>query len=132
MGAHNGAVDHRILVVGVCGEILKHPLPYTAFGPTAEPQVDLYPVAEPLRQIALRHPGTITIEHGLDEQPIISRGHPDRAFTPGQQVLDPLPLNGGVLEHAQSMAAHESPRTTKLYDRTQERLTQNKVERIRL
>jgi site-specific recombinase XerD len=30
--------------------------------------------------------------------------------------------NGGVLEHAQSMAAHESPRTTKLSDRTQERL----------
>jgi len=26
--------------------------------------------------------------------------------------------NGGALEHAQSMAAHESPRTTKLYDRT--------------
>jgi hypothetical protein len=33
--------------------------------------------------------------------------------------------NGGVLEHAQSMAAPESPRTTKLYDRTQERLTQD-------
>jgi integrase len=31
--------------------------------------------------------------------------------------------NGGMLEHAQSMAAHESPRTTKLYDRTKERLT---------
>jgi hypothetical protein len=27
----------------------------------------------------------------------------------------------GTLEHAQSMAAHESPRTTKLYDRTKER-----------
>jgi site-specific recombinase XerD len=40
--------------------------------------------------------------------------------------------NGGVLEHAQSMAAHESPRTTKLYDRSQERLTQDEVERIRL
>jgi hypothetical protein len=26
--------------------------------------------------------------------------------------------NGGTLEHAQSMAAHESPRATKLYDRT--------------
>ena len=39
--------------------------------------------------------------------------------------------NGGVLEHAQAMAAHESPRTTKLYDRTQERLTQDEVERIR-
>jgi site-specific recombinase XerD len=39
--------------------------------------------------------------------------------------------NGGTLEHAQSMAAHESPRTTKLYDRTKERLTQDEVERIR-
>jgi hypothetical protein len=40
--------------------------------------------------------------------------------------------NGGTLEHARSMAAHESPRTTKLYDRTKERLTQDEVERIRL
>ncbi len=40
--------------------------------------------------------------------------------------------NGGTLEHAQAMAAHESPRTTKLYDRTKERLTQDEVERIRL
>ena len=40
--------------------------------------------------------------------------------------------NGGALEHAQSMAAHESPRTTKLYDRTKDRLTQDEVERIRL
>ena len=27
-------------------------------------------------------------------------------------------LNGGTLERAQRIAAHESPRTTKLYDRT--------------
>jgi site-specific recombinase XerD len=40
--------------------------------------------------------------------------------------------NGGALEHAQEMAAHESPRTTKLYDRTRERLTQDEVERISL
>lgn len=40
--------------------------------------------------------------------------------------------NGGALEHAQEMAAHESPQTTKLYDRTKERLTQDEVERIRL
>jgi integrase len=38
--------------------------------------------------------------------------------------------NGGALEHAQEMAADESPRTTKLYDRTKERLTQDEVERI--
>ena len=40
--------------------------------------------------------------------------------------------SGGALEHAREMAAHESPRTTKLYDRTKERLTQDEVERIRL
>lgn len=40
--------------------------------------------------------------------------------------------NGGALEHAQEMAAHESPRTTKRYDRTKERLTQDEVARIRL
>jgi integrase/recombinase XerD len=28
--------------------------------------------------------------------------------------------NGGTLEHAQTIANHESPRTTKLYDRTRE------------
>lgn len=31
--------------------------------------------------------------------------------------------NGGTIEHAQRIAAHESPRTTKLYDRTNEQLT---------
>ena len=40
--------------------------------------------------------------------------------------------NGGAIEHAQEMVAHESPRTTKLYDRTKERLTPDEVERIRL
>jgi len=40
--------------------------------------------------------------------------------------------NGGALEHAQTMAAHESSRKTKLDDRTKERLTQDEVERIRL
>ena len=38
---------------------------------------------------------------------------------------------GGALDQAQEMAAHESPRTTKLYARTTERLTQDEVERIR-
>jgi hypothetical protein len=84
MGAHNCTVDHRIFVVGVCCEMLKHPLPDTAFGPTTEPPVHLNSVTEPLRQIAPRHPGAITIEHGLDEQPIVRRGHSDRAFAPGQ------------------------------------------------
>jgi integrase/recombinase XerD len=38
--------------------------------------------------------------------------------------------NGGTLENAQTMAAHESPRTTKLYDRTGDEITLDEVERI--
>jgi len=41
-------------------------------------------------------------------------------------------LNNGTLEKAQLMAAHESPRTTKLYDRTKDEVTLDEVERIML
>jgi site-specific recombinase XerC len=37
---------------------------------------------------------------------------------------------GGTLENAQAVAAHESPRTTKLYDRTGDEITLDEVERI--
>lgn len=38
--------------------------------------------------------------------------------------------NGGTIEKAQAIAAHESPRTTKLYDRTVDEITLDEVERI--
>lgn len=38
--------------------------------------------------------------------------------------------NGGTIEHAQQIAAHESPRTTKLYDRTNDQITLDEIERI--
>jgi site-specific recombinase XerD len=38
--------------------------------------------------------------------------------------------NAGKLEHAQAMANHASPRTTKLYDRREERISLDEVERI--
>lgn len=38
--------------------------------------------------------------------------------------------NGGTIENAQAIAAHESPRTTKLYDRTGDDITLDEIERI--
>lgn len=38
--------------------------------------------------------------------------------------------NGGTLEKAQAIAAHASPRTTKLYDRTSDLLTLEEIEKI--
>ena len=39
-------------------------------------------------------------------------------------------LNGGSIENAQAIAAHESTRTTKLYDRTADEITLDEIERI--
>jgi predicted metal-binding membrane protein len=48
----------------------------------------------------------------------------------GNIVLADSVLSGGTLENAQVMAAHESPRTTKLYDRTGDEITSDQVEGI--
>jgi integrase/recombinase XerD len=39
--------------------------------------------------------------------------------------------NGGTLEHAQQIAAHQSPRTTKLYDRTKDEISLDEIECIK-
>ena len=38
--------------------------------------------------------------------------------------------NGGTIENAQQIATHESPRTTKLYDRTNDQISLDEIERI--
>ena len=38
--------------------------------------------------------------------------------------------NGGTLEHAQRIAGHASPKTTKLYDRTADTVSLDEIERI--
>jgi integrase len=38
--------------------------------------------------------------------------------------------NGGTIENAQAIAAHESPRTTKLYDRTSDDVSLDEIEKI--
>jgi integrase len=38
--------------------------------------------------------------------------------------------NGGIIEHAQQIAAHESPRTTKLYNRRGDQMSLDEIERI--
>jgi hypothetical protein len=40
--------------------------------------------------------------------------------------------NEGTLELAQEIANHASPRTTKLYDRRGDKITQDAIERIRI
>jgi len=47
-------------------------------------------------------------------------------------IARPIIELNSTLEHAQQIAAHESPRTTKLFDRTQDEISLDEVERIRI
>ena len=50
----------------------------------------------------------------------------DKQASAGGMVFD-----GGTLEHAQQIAVHQSPRTTKLYDRTKDEISLDEVELIK-
>ena len=56
---------------------------------------------------------------------------PPSAATPSKATgITNYLMNGGTLEKAQQLANHESGRTTKLYDRRDDKLTLDEVERI--
>jgi hypothetical protein len=74
-----------------------------------------------------KHDGRI---HQNGWGPTISIRVLDGSSQPAPRPVAFQPL--AVLEHAQAMAAHKSPRTTKLCDRTKERLTLDEIERIKL
>ena len=61
VGAHDGAVDHRIFVVCLRREGLEHALPDTGFGPAVEPPVHALPLAQTVRQIAPWDAGAVAI-----------------------------------------------------------------------
>src|SRR2546423_4593967 len=92
MATHNGAVNHRIFIVGVSGEMLETLLPETGFGPSAETLMHVLPIAEALRQITPRHTSAITIQHRLDEQSVVRRRHAHMTLLSRQQLPDALPL----------------------------------------
>ena len=53
-----------------------------------------------------------------------------RAAAVGLPATTCCHTNGGTLEHAQRIAAHASPKTTKLYDRTADAITLDEIEGI--
>ena len=84
MSTYNGAVDHRIFVVGLSSEMLENLLPDARFGPSTEALMHILPIAAAFRQIAPRHTGSITIQHCFDEQPIVRSCHPHMTLLPSQ------------------------------------------------
>ena len=58
-------------------------------------------------------------------------GLPDTAAFRATGITNYL-QNGGLLERAQQMAAHASPQTTRLYDRTNEEMSLGEFEKIHI
>jgi hypothetical protein len=122
MSLHDGAVDHRVFVVGIGGEMVEDPFPGAGFGPAAEAPVSVLPVAEAFRQIAPGNAGEVAIQHRFDEQAVICCGHPDRTLLARQQVLDPVPLLV-----AKSISAHRSARSKLTVDESKNAPRRNRL-----
>ena len=108
VSAHDGGVNHHVLVVVIAGQEPENPLENAALGPSVEALIDDLPVAKALGQIAPRDAGAKPEQNGFDEQPIVRRRAANMAFTARQNVFDPIPL---VV--AQCISSHRSapPRT---------------------
>jgi hypothetical protein len=107
MSAHDGAVDHRIFVVSLSGEVLEHAFPDAGDGPAAEASLHLDPIPKTLRQVTPGNPGPIAVEHSFDKHPVVPRRHTNRPLTARQKVSDPLPL---II--TQAIASHRSAPNT--------------------
>jgi hypothetical protein len=92
MRAHNGGIDHHVFVVMVARQQLENAFENSALRPSAEALVDDFPIAETLRKITPWNTGSIPIQNGLDEQPIICSRAADMTFAARKKILDPIPL----------------------------------------
>jgi site-specific recombinase XerD len=93
----------------------------------------------PLFRSAMRRTGRLTAKrlHRIDAFRMVKRRaraagirSPIGCHTFRATGITQYLLHGGKLEHAQHMAAHESSRTTGLYDRRKDEITLDEVERI--
>lgn len=93
----------------------------------------------PLFRLAVRRTGTLaaTAMHRLDVWRMIQRRATDLDMKVkiGCHTFRATGITaylgvGSTLENAQAMAAHESPRTTKPCDRTEDEITLDEIERI--
>jgi len=71
MRLDNGAVDHHVFIVMICGEIAKDTLNHTVFTPAAQTSVHVFPVPKTARKITLGDTCTIAIQHSSYEKAVV-------------------------------------------------------------
>ena len=92
MSAHNGGVEHHVFTVVIAGQQLKNALENAAFCPSTKSLMHYSPITKARRQITPRDACPVSVKNGFDKQSVVCRGTTDMSFTPGQKILDLIPL----------------------------------------
>src|SRR5215471_6947069 len=86
VSAHDGRVDHHVLVIGIAGQQLENPLENAALCPSAEALVYDLPVAKTRRQVTPGNAGSVSIKNRVNEQTVVRCSAADMAF-PARQIV---------------------------------------------
>jgi hypothetical protein len=92
VSADDSGVDHHVFVIVIAGQQLENALEYAALRPSTKALMHNLPIAEALGQVAPGDAGSIAVQNGFDEQPIVRRGASHMTYSAWQKILDPVPL----------------------------------------
>jgi len=90
--ADDGAVDERVLEIGIAWESVEDVLKHAGLSPPAEAAKHAVPVPEHLGQVPPGCPGAHHPQHGFQKQAIICSRATGITGLAGQQRRDTLPL----------------------------------------
>ncbi len=111
VSAHDGRVDHQVLILFVRHKVGENALPDTRSRPAHEPRMHALVLAVTLRKIMPTGPRTKHPRYSVDELAIVRCSTANMLHSARKRVLDPLPLPFAQListRHATS-ATNQTP-----------------------
>ncbi len=113
MRPHDHAVDHGVLIVRIARQHLKQLLPHAALGPTREARMYFDRIAKAFGQNPARGCRPDNGKSPPLQTADYPGRHPNMPLTPGQNILDPVPLvvPKGIAAHLSALnqlTAYES------------------------
>jgi hypothetical protein len=83
VSAHDGGVDHHVLVIVIARQFLENTFKNATFGPSVEALIDDLPITEALGEITPGNARSKSVQHRFDKQAIIGCGAADVTFAAG-------------------------------------------------
>ena len=96
VSAHDGRVDHHVLIIGIAGQQLENPLENADLCPSAEALVYDLPVAKTRRQITPGNARSVSIKNRVNEQAVVRCSAADMAFPARANAVMPASFPDGT------------------------------------